>query len=261
MSNFFLYNEAIDVNNYDQFLLGMSELIAIDKEKEDFFYRHESIYNINIIDQFYSNLNESSEKAILMFIEQLVGYEKYISTEIIFQDLFPAEANAFLGIDFSSTVIDPKNQIIDNSTYKLFNKNELWNVDFKDLWSKRVKLFPNLILCGAVEKQFTNLGRASTFKQIVQKLFIFNNAINDWTQGDLNINAIKQQYPLDISGESTRTMAKFGKERIFSLPQGGTKIFELHIKTGVFRFHFFPDNATRKVYVGYIGTHLSTVNN
>ena len=44
-------------------------------------------------------------------------------------------------------------------------------------------------------------------------------------------------------------------ERMFKLPNGRTECFELHIKTGNLRFHFFPENL--KIYIGYIGVHLS----
>ena len=46
--------------------------------------------------------------------------------------------------------------------------------------------------------------------------------------------------------------------RLFKLPNGKTECFELHIKTGDLRFHFFPDNNSLKIYIGYIGTHLPT---
>ena len=35
MNNFFLLNEAIDLDDYDTFIEGMSELVAIDKEQVD----------------------------------------------------------------------------------------------------------------------------------------------------------------------------------------------------------------------------------
>jgi hypothetical protein len=56
-------------------------------------------------------------------------------------------------------------------------------------------------------------------------------------------------------------MSSYGNERIFQMPSGGTEIFELHIKTGDLRFHFYPDNKNFKIFVGYIGPHLNTISN
>jgi hypothetical protein len=63
---------------------------------------------------------------------------------------------------------------------------------------------------------------------------------------------------LNISPESDKTMSqkKLRNQRIFSMPDGRRECFELHIKSGDLRFHFFPEDG--KIYVGYIGEHLET---
>lgn len=261
MSNFFLLNESIELVKYNEFVLGMSELVAIDSEKEDVFIKHDSIYELVIIEQLYSNYGGFTEQAISKYIEQLNPSETYIPTEIAFDDLFPDDSNAFLGIDFSSTNILSAKQIINNSIYKEFIDSNLWNVTFRNLWSKRDKLFPNIILCGEVEEQISKIGNSGYFNQIVQRLRDFNMAISEWKSGVFNYRDINNRFPLRISPESDRTMDRFGNERICNLPNGGTALFMLHIKTGDLRFHFYPDNTNRKVYVGYIGPHLNTVTN
>lgn len=260
MSNFFLLNESIELVKYDEFVLGLSELVAIDSEKEDVFIKHDSIYELVNIELLYSNFG-FTEQAISKFIEQLNRSETYISTEIAFDDLFPDDSNAFLGIDFSSTNILSTKQIISNTIYKAFVDANLWNVTFRNLWSKRDKLFPNLILCGEVEDQVSRIGNSGHFNQIIERLKEFNRAVKSWDKGVFNYADINKNYSIRISPESDLTISRYGSERIFRLPNGGTECFILHIKTGDLRFHFFPDNATRKVYIGYIGPHLKTVSN
>ena len=44
MNNFFLLNEAIDLNDYKQFKEGVSELMIIEKEDNDNFLKHNSVW-------------------------------------------------------------------------------------------------------------------------------------------------------------------------------------------------------------------------
>lgn len=261
MNNFFLLNEAIDLTNYDAFIEGMSELVAINKEQEDAFLKHESLWNIPIINQLYANFGGFAEQAIYKYIEQLQPTTTYISNEEVFEELFPNLNNAFLGINFSSINISEERQIIDEAKYKEFCKAVLWQVTYRNLWSKREKLFPNLVLCGEVREQIEMIGNSGHFNQIIDRLKELNLAVGNWSQGSFNYNHINQTTSLRISPESDQTMRKFGSERVFSLPNGGTATFELHIKTGDLRFHFLPDNVNRKVIIGYIGSHLSTISN
>jgi len=127
-----------------------------------------------------------------------------------------------------------------------------------DLWNRRKEFFPHLILCGEVEKQLTKLGiQSKCFDQIIERLKRLNNYARDWTEGGYR-NDIVEQYGLEVNGESLGTLSKYGRLRKFKLPEGGRKLFETHIKTGDLRFHFYPDNDTKQIYVGYIGKHLPT---
>ncbi len=129
----------------------------------------------------------------------------------------------------------------------------------KDLWDNRENFFPHLILCGEVEKQLTKLGiQSKYFDQIIERLKRLNNYARDWTEGAYSDDQVKQ-YGLTVSGESSGTLNKYGRFRKFKLPEGERKLFEKHIKTGDLRFHFYPDNDTKQIYVGYIGKHLPII--
>lgn len=261
MSNFFLLNEAIVSKDFESFKEGMYELIGIVKEEGDEFYKHESLYSLSVYEHLCLNYGGFFEKTIAIFIEQLQMSKEYIDCEEVFDKMFAGMLNAFLGIDFSETKISQQRQINNNDSYQKFNFDNLWNVTYRTLWLKREKLFPNLILCGEVKNQISRIGESSQFNQILERLKEFDHACSSWGKAQFNYKEINKQFALRISGESEQTMASYGNERIFSLPTGGTETFELHIKTGDFRFHFYPDNKNHKVFIGYIGKHLRTVSN
>jgi len=128
-----------------------------------------------------------------------------------------------------------------------------------DLWNRRQEFFPYLILCGEVEKQLTKLGiQSKYFDQIIERLKRLNNYVRDWIEGSYSDDEVKQ-YGLTASGESPGTLSKYGRLRRFKLPNGERKLFEKHIKTGDLRFHFYPDNEAKIIYVGYIGKHLPII--
>lgn len=129
----------------------------------------------------------------------------------------------------------------------------------RDLWERREEFFPYLVLCGEVEKQLTRLGiQSKFFEQIIKKLKRLNEYAQHWQSG-LYSDRVVKQYGLDVSGESNETLQKYGRQRKFRLPNKKKLLFEKHIKTGDLRFHFYPDEESHTIYVGYIGSHLSTV--
>jgi len=128
----------------------------------------------------------------------------------------------------------------------------------KMLWFKRLEFFPDLILCGIIEEQLTKIGFSKYFNQIIEKLKELNKFAKNWKDGDFNYNFVNQNFSLNISPESKQTVQKYGNQRKFKLPSGKKELFELHIKTDDLRFHFYPDNLTHTIYVGYIGKHLDT---
>ncbi|WP_262152295.1 hypothetical protein [Chryseobacterium foetidum] len=257
MSNFFTLNEALNCKTYDMFLNYCRDLVAIERLAEDQFLKHNSIFDIPHITQLYSNYSNQDEAAIAVFIEQLKPHSIYLDTEAKIDANFPGEDNGFLGGDFIKTSIIKDKQIKNNDDYANFNSINLWRVNFRNFWTKRNRLFPNLTFCGEVKNQILKIGKSSHFNQIIDRLKEFDAAVSKWDKGDFSYRDINNKYSLRISPETNQTMSNYGNERLFSLPEGGTEYFELHIKTGDLRFHFFPQNKSRKVFVGYIGPHLT----
>lgn len=125
-----------------------------------------------------------------------------------------------------------------------------------DLWERRTEFFPHLILCGDVKKQLKSVGMSGFLNQIIDRLRTLDSFAADWNTGAFSIDQLNAQTNLRASEESDSTMNLHSASRRFKLPDGRRELFEMHIKTGNFRFHFYPDNQEHKVYVGYIGPHL-----
>lgn len=261
MSNFFLLNEAIPTQNYEIFKEGFKELVLIEKEDDDVFLRHDSLWQMEILEQLYINYTLQEETVMCKFIEQLSPSDNYFDNSIQIDNHYQGEDNGFLGVNFTHLTIEPSKQIKNNPDYVTFNYSNLWNVNFRNFWQKKEKLFPNLIMCGDVESQISQIGNSGYFNQIIDRLKSFNEAVENWQVGNFSYHDINRNFPLRISPESSQTMDRYGNQRLCQLPDGGTDSFQLHIKTGDLRFHFLPNNTTKKVYIGYIGPHLQTISN
>lgn len=85
----------------------------------------------------------------------------------------------------------------------------------------------------------------------------------EWENGPFNEGDVKVKTPLTISDESdsVKRDRAYNHHRYFRIPNIGSQYCFLHIKTGVLRFHIYPDNDTKTVYVPYIGPHLPTPGN
>lgn len=146
--NLFLLNETIELTDFEKFKSGMTELISINKEDNDMFLKHESIYQLDIFVQLYSNF-DYVEQTISKFIEQLSPIERYIENETNFDQCYPRDGNAFMGIVFDESGISHEKQIIDNHSFKSF-KNQFYS-NFKaqgdlEIMAKALKyLFPDFL--------------------------------------------------------------------------------------------------------------------
>lgn len=127
-----------------------------------------------------------------------------------------------------------------------------------ELWEKKNEFFPSLEFCEEIKQQLDNLGISKTLSQVIDRLRELDRYVKEWKDGtgDFNYKDVNQKTSLRISPESTTTLNKFGTQRKFFIPGQGKNVFDLHIKTGDLRFHFYPDNTNRKLYIGYIGKHL-----
>ncbi len=129
----------------------------------------------------------------------------------------------------------------------------------KDLWEKRETYFPNLIFCGETEKNLTQGETLAGISRVFEKLKRLNDYAAEWKEGGFSVEGVAAK-GVDVSNESDSTMQhpRLKNMRKFRLPNGEKETFEPHIKTAGLRFHFYADEATHQIYVGYIGKHLPT---
>ena len=125
-----------------------------------------------------------------------------------------------------------------------------------EIWDKRNEYFPNLKFNSDVEKQFKGIADIKTLSKIYYALRLFDGYIKNWKTGGFSYDDAGDKTGIKMSPESSSTNQKFGSQRTFTIPGLGKKLFDLHIKLGDVRIHFYPDETTKTVYVGYIGKHL-----
>jgi len=116
MSHLFLLNEAIEVDDFSDFKNGMLELNCIEKNNDDEFLKHESIYELSLYGDLYSSFGQE-EQVISKFIEQCKPCNTYLANEEQINTFFNNEINGFLGIDFNKLTISDKKQISDEESY------------------------------------------------------------------------------------------------------------------------------------------------
>lgn len=263
MSRFFLHYQACNVSNVSLFKDGLLELNRVHESKEldDQMLKHKSIWDLDAFEKLFATGTQEIG-VICKFIEQLSSIDTDIETEESFNAIYAEDTlKAFLGIEFKDLAISADKQIKDKDDYLEAKMNYLLDhINAANLWENRENLFPGLILCGEVEDQCSTLGDSPEFKKILSRLMELNRFSTNWKSGGFNQKEVVATYGLNITPESKTTMdnEKYKQERIFKLPNGNKEVFELHIKTGSLRIHIYPDNEMHKVYVGYIGKHLST---
>jgi hypothetical protein len=137
--------------------------------------------------------------------------------------------------------------------------------DSRTLWEQRLLNYPNLEFCGKLPSQLQNWSSLpSILNQAIQAFDVLQKFAEQWKNG-LHDNyshetLLKLGLTQEVSGESSSVSNNSSKkeERMFYLSNGYKKYFENHIKLSHgFRIHFYADSKDRKVYVGYIGPHLT----
>ena len=169
---------------------------------------------------------------------------------------FPEKANAFY------CALNPEAHprvLIDHPAYARFKSDRLRPAICKDIYDRRSLLFSHLDFCGKATEQLEK-GGTTNVAQIFDRLKELNRyAEESWGKGEkFRVDHLCATTSLNASPESDTTLndSQLNSLRSFSLPDGRTQVFSLHLKFGDYRIHFFPEN--NRIYVGYIGPHLPT---
>lgn len=264
MFNFYLSSIGYKKANTAEIEESFIELndIVNEKSEEEIFLMNEDLYGIqtldgNFCDVIFSNFSDTQfSQQVLPKLLSSIESRKYSFVDIAemnrqYQNVY----NAFYGAKFDN---DETHHIHNKKKYTAFKKEKIWDIQNNDgLWERRELLFERIILCPNVEEDLKK--NKGYFSQIKNQLIELNNyCINHWKNGNFNYNDACQKSSLTISPESqsTNNDETLKNLRMFKLPDGRTKYFELHIKSGNLRIHIFPEEF--KIYIGYIGHHLPT---
>ena len=139
-------------------------------------------------------------------------------------------------------------------------------ISAKDIWLQRADLFPHLTL---LQNQIgTSLQNWSARQGVLHKardaLNVLESFSDKWLAGEYV--EYRHEYLRDlglaaqVSGESDsiNNDPKKKKERLFWLDDGRQVYCENHVKLpDGYRLHFYADALNTRIYVAYLGTHLT----
>lgn len=114
-----------------------------------------------------------------------------------------------------------------------------------NFWKRKDELFKNkIIICNEVEKQIKNID-TTIFSQAISILRDIENGVKSLSD-----------FTTSPESQSVEQNSKLKKLREFEI-DGNKEYFQNHIKNlpNGYRIHYFEKND--KIYIGYIGTHLS----
>jgi hypothetical protein len=202
MSDFFLLNEALDLNDFDCFLDGICELNAIEKKDSHRFRKHASVYDLDNYNQLVQNYGQIQGLAI-KFIAQLDDCDHYIDSEATAFQFCGNNMNGFLGVDFTNTSIILEKQITDNDKYNQWLSCYQCNID------KLKAIITNYKFASGFEKEFEGLSVnvqnsiIEGFKKAVNRKLLTRpdkKIIKDVTQANFQfkIMELRVYHPVDL---------------------------------------------------------------
>jgi len=152
----------------------------------------------------------------------------------------------------------------ENEITALCEQRNLFVKSGRELLENQEQFFPNLTFCGTAHQQLNTWSASKTIlEQVKESLSSLNTFCEKWANG--TYQSYRHEFLRDIglnhkvSGESEAVMndKRLKRQREFWLPEGRKEVFENHVKlSNGYRLHFFPENQTKHIYVGYIGPHL-----
>lgn len=126
---------------------------------------------------------------------------------------------------------------------------------YEDLWQRRIDLFPHLVFCPSIRRDFRKL-ETVYLAQIIRKLLELNHYAELHENGSFHPEFLSKTTP-----ESEETLKHFSKEHTFTDENGIEYIASWHMRyTGMEgRIFFIPSYKNGKILVCYIGKKLPNV--
>lgn len=156
---------------------------------------------------------------------------------------------------------DPGNidQLVRKISTDIIENLSSWN----DFWERRSALFPELSFCECVKEQLQRLSFSVTNVKIIRRhLTAMDGYCKRIREEQAGFTPDYTAMGIRASGESPKTLARYGYQREFECPDGRVRLFSWHTKQygKNLRIHFYPpDEETDILIIGYIGPHLDTI--
>ena len=269
MFGYYLYEEAfqhITETALLQNLTTLNELMVKLNDGYDRFYYSDSFWNVNVANGRTISDCTSSPSIERQFYYQVFPrmWPKLSRSELCNNiDEFKSKSEeaicALWGVIFKNKdeyCLSTSEEVYDFrkkecKKYVLKNKSKETFQKFFDV------LFSNIKFCESAFVYICSYSEAE-IRQILERLLEIDEFGSNWTSGTFPMGALNSKTNLRASFESasTNNSSRLRLMRTFTLPNGKSEYFEAHIKMGNFRIHFFPDESTHTIYIGYIGSHL-----
>lgn len=263
---YYLYPPAYtgtNSNAIENNLQDLNKVLTIHSDRYDTLCYDNSLFEIStatgatFMDVIYRGLPDVqfSRTVLPQMLNKLTILGHSLTDKACMDATFPDSQNALWGILFSEeqpyniTNVDKYLAFRSITVRKILNESNFR--ELKDLILKK------LVFTDDVIKQITKVGN-KIFTQIIDRLQELDRYNVEWQQGAFSIKTVNEQTSLNISDESDRIKnnEKLRMERYFILPNIGGQYCYLHIKTGDFRFHFYPNEKEHRIYIAYVGPHL-----
>lgn len=263
---YYLYPQAYTAaygNSIEKNLKELNTVIISHSDKYDIFCYDQSLYSITtaggkaFADVIFGGMQDMQfcRTVLPQMLNHLTLIGKCLCDKPAMDNEFKDSENALWGFHFATKESYTLSSVQD---YKEFRQTTILNLlnentfrELKDL------LFKNLIFSDDAIEQTTHVGD-KIFHQIIFRLLDLEKYNTMWTSGAFSTKDIFAKTSLIVSDESNsvKNNDKLSRERYFMLPNIGGKYCFMHIKTGDFRFHFYPNEDDHRIYVAYVGSHL-----
>jgi hypothetical protein len=176
MSSFFLHNQTLNTNTFDDFKLAVQELMSIEKSDNHIFYRNDLCFNSDFfINNIYPFIYIDRDiYHIYDFFIKLSPCEVEILDDISANNYCKSDRNGFLGILFNNTNI-PEHKKIKNN-YDYLN----WKLFYNSKQEILEQTLGKIVASNKFFKDFNSYGLdiqqeiISKFKEAISRNFINN---------------------------------------------------------------------------------------
>lgn len=265
LSNKYYFRDWLNKNKHtNKNLITVFMSIAT---KRPFFSQIDIDNNVNLFEVSFNNeIKYEALRAAAWHESPLISF----SSDMIWQKSF---LNIYIRtLDNNSNIHEKPFELTNFYSYQNFEK-ELPAIRKKqqdriksarDILANISKLYSGIELCGKSEQQLYGWSADLNIIQQIKESFAALSLFAQKWQENL-YQDYKSDYLVDsglnhrVSGESESIAnnPSVRKKREFYLPNGSKVFFSEHIKISKgYRIYFYPDCKSKRVYIGYIGSHL-----